>query len=576
MNANEAGDSTGARYNPGGEDPRATPVYPLLAVNERDARAEPNITEHTTVYPPPHTEQYGNPQGNDEGDEEGEEEVEVVQRWVYLDTDAVHHLSSTAILARKMFLYSSRKSVIILVRFLLLVFLWAQTGVLTCYTYIYYNSVFHYSILSVQESALRWIFSDERPHTILSHVSYKPLLLGMFVYGPLALSFLTMLTFSPILVFPKQIARVLYWQRKCTLWGHYIGCNMEEHFSTTISHCSDRISYPFLLSKNLVHHIKHLNKRKFWIVLWNKVVCRFSPRCRLLEKSSHRPDDGKGVDSEGPTVHLAVQYISLVCFLPVALVAIVLHTLPIFSVFTNIALNAETLLLPKCCQRFSNRRYLLFLTVPVTLLGLVLLLFPVFDLMILWSNVLIFLLIDALRNSGEMLPKLIFMFSTVLYTRQAFVDFNDSYRHLKASIFSSAQALDGKSLVLRSDGKTPLLTTVGAHGLELALPRGVFDEICSLILPYRVYMAKTILKLVATVAFIVLLFALVNEYQIFSDVTSTSEALLSILTVSIPRVLGMMKSEGYTALREMRQGQAINVTLTKLTQPRGAKPSDNM
>ncbi|ELT98283.1 hypothetical protein CAPTEDRAFT_192882 [Capitella teleta] len=185
-----------------------------------------------------------------------------------------------------------------------------------------------------------------------------------------------------------------------------------------------------------------------------------------------------------------------------------------------------------------------------------------------WAIIIKYLLHSPHRESGVMLPKLIFALGILSYIRQAFVDFNDKYRKLKFSVFSSALDMDGFNRVLQCDGRTPLLRISGPHGFEQSLPRKVFDRVCDVLDPHQANVGSTTVKLTTSLLTISIFFVIIWEYQIFDDVTETSEAFLSLITVSIPRLFGAMKSAGYQKVREARKSNAIQVILEQMTVPR--------
>jgi hypothetical protein len=245
-----------------------------------------------------------------------------------------------------------------------------------------------------------------------------------------------------------------------------------------------------------------------------------------------------------------------------ALFYVVIYTMPLLNVFTNIALNWRTVLAP-----FEGRvgKALLIFTVPGFIIGCAIFFFPFFELLSNLLNIFIFLLIDVIRQSGSMLPKVIFIIGVIVYVRQSFVDFNDQYRDFKMEIFSVARDMKGTRRVMKDNG-LPLLMEGGPFPYEQAIPYTAYQYVCDVIQPHRSNIARTIVRLVASLFCISVFFAIIIEYQVFDSVTKTSEAFLSVVTVSLPRVIGLMKTEGYQELKNMRQRYAIEALLTEITE----------
>ncbi|ELU09574.1 hypothetical protein CAPTEDRAFT_206275, partial [Capitella teleta] len=148
------------------------------------------------------------------------------QKWVYLDVDPVHWLSSSIWkIINRTCLHSRRRCVIISLRFLAVFMCWSLDGLLMTITYVYYNSVFQYSFLWYQKSILKTIFKDTDSYDIY-WVDYQQIFLLTSVYVPLAVSVLVMVFLSPIMMAKKRIAKILFWHQKCTVLGESFKCTI--------------------------------------------------------------------------------------------------------------------------------------------------------------------------------------------------------------------------------------------------------------------------------------------------------------------------------------------------------------
>ncbi|ELT93180.1 hypothetical protein CAPTEDRAFT_201402 [Capitella teleta] len=469
------------------------------------------------------------------------------QKWVYLDVDPVHWLSSSIwMIINQTCLHSRQRYIIIGLRFFAVFLCWSLDGLLMTITYIYYNSIFHYSFLAYQESILRSIFKDDG--NTLYGSNYQQIFLKTTVYVPLAASVLVMTLLSPIMMAKKRIAKILFWHQKCTVLGELFECTIANKYDTSFSPGNDRVSYPDLVHSNLKHNLQHIIDVDFWKAVWNQVVCRYCHFCRFNHRSRSS----------------VFSVLTIPVMMPLAAVYICCHCLPMLSVFTNIVKNWRQILAP--CQGRLGQAMLIF-TAPMFVLGCLLFFFPILELVAVFINAFMFLLIDVVRQSGDMLPKVIFLVGVVMYIHQAFVDFNDKYRDFKLEVFSIAKKMNGEQRVMRKSG-LPLLLIGEPFPYEQAIPYAAYDYVCGYVQPHRSNVARSIFQLLASLFCISVFFAIILEYQIFEDVTKTSETFLSVITVMLPRVIGVMKTEGYEELKGMRQARAIEALLLEITRER--------
>jgi hypothetical protein len=126
--------------------------------------------------------------------------------------------------------------------------------------------------------------------------------------------------------------------------------------------------------------------------------------------------------------------------------------------------------------------------------------------------------------------------------------------------------MDGFNRVLKADGVTPLLRRSGLHLFEQSLPRAVFDQVTEVVSPHQASAAAALLRLLASLLTISVFFLVIWEYQLFADVTDTSEAFLSLATVSVPRLFGIMASAGYQRVRQVRKEHCVAVIIENTTE----------
>ena len=169
-----------------------------------------------------------------------------------------------------------------------------------------------------------------------------------------------------------------------------------------------------LLTRNMLARLRNLIKRKFWQLWWQKIVC--SKNCLLLP-----------------------------IWLPISVVMIVVHSVPIFSVWSNF-IRQSLLIIKKKWKKFSTSpaptrmkilfevglQIMLFLT---TFPGAIIIYMQVWLWMVIYLQFFVFLAIDILRNASTTLPVAIIILSMVVYLKMAFRDFEDEYRRLKEVVF---------------------------------------------------------------------------------------------------------------------------------------------
>ena len=165
-----------------------------------------------------------------------------------------------------------------------------------------------------------------------------------------------------------------------------------------------------LLQRNMLVRLRNLGKKKFW-KLW----------CKHFVYVKNLP-------------------FLIPLRLPIAIIMVILHSLPIFSVWANFLKSMfikitrevifteqrESQLHIKICKMFLRSFLLLFVCIGVAVTSLMIWLF-----LIIYCQVIVFLFIDVLRNPSYTLPRCIVIFSIFIYIKMAFDNFEEDYRCLK-------------------------------------------------------------------------------------------------------------------------------------------------
>ena len=169
-----------------------------------------------------------------------------------------------------------------------------------------------------------------------------------------------------------------------------------------------------LLTRNMLARLRNLTKGEFWRLCWQKIV--LSKACLLLP-----------------------------IWLPVSIIMIVVHSAPIFSVWSNY-IRQSLLNMKKKCNKYStsqvpmSHKILLDTGLQIVLFlalfpGAIIIYMQVWLWMIIYLQFVVFLAIDMLRNASTTLPIVIIILAMVIYLKMAFRDFEDKYRGLKEVVF---------------------------------------------------------------------------------------------------------------------------------------------
>ena len=165
-----------------------------------------------------------------------------------------------------------------------------------------------------------------------------------------------------------------------------------------------------LLQRNMLARLRNLGKKKFWKLWWKHFV-----------------------------------YVKNLPFLiplrlPIAIIMVILHSLPIFSVWCNflrymlLNITHASICTEEGVSPLFHRigktlfQTLLFLLV-CTGIGMVSLMIWLF--LIIHCQVIVFFFIDVFRNALFTLPRCIVILSIFIYIKMAFDNFEDDYRRLK-------------------------------------------------------------------------------------------------------------------------------------------------
>ena len=371
-------------------------------------------------------------------------------------------------------------------------------------------------------------------------------------------AFTTLITFvllSPILLRKRPIAETLHCNGDLRFFG--------DPFPETIVEMkqlrktpkpSKPWTYEVLLYKNMVARLKNLTKLQFWKLLWHRWICR-GYRWKERDDKDHKKS--------------TLDYILVVFWLPICIILVALHVIPLFSMWANYirkqtkrAFGCTTVL--KC-----------IVTIPLLftqLFGIFVFCLMIWNLLVIFGQFLVFIFIDILRNATTTLSKIILILAIVVYLRGAFQDFEDGFRELKSVTFAlcieraeSAEDEDTK-VVVKMKPHEPLF--VKTKDGESSIPRRIFYDVCKVYRPYAKEVLATFTRLFISFTLMIVIFALIVKFQIFEEFSEVGETMLTVATVTLPSVLGMMKSTPHKDLSDQRREYHLRTWLDTITTTR--------
>ena len=158
-----------------------------------------------------------------------------------------------------------------------------------------------------------------------------------------------------------------------------------------------------------------------------------------------------------------LNYVMIVFWLPVCVLLVILHVVPLFSVWANY-IRKQTKLAFSC----SLKATVLARVVAVPLLffqlfGIFFFCLMMWNLLVITGQFVVFIFVDILRNATALLSKVILILAIFVYLRGAFEDFEDGYRELKSVTFAlcaeKAEAVEDEdtNIVVKLKPFEPLL-----------------------------------------------------------------------------------------------------------------------
>ena len=162
--------------------------------------------------------------------------------------------------------------------------------------------------------------------------------------------------------------------------------------------------------------------------------------------------------------------------------------------------------------------------------------------------------IGLIVNNDRYFPEVVLILTLIYYLWSFIHDFHEKFRYLKRLIYEECikcchdqpQGRAFHSILVQND---PLEEEV------LLIPKKLFNDACDQIMPQRECEFEALAKLVITSLFAGLLFAIFDMFQL--PKTSITEAMITALSLALPRLLSLVNGEESRILNELKLRKKI-------------------
>ena len=333
-----------------------------------------------------------------------------------------------------------------------------------------------------------------------------------------------------LLLKKHSVARTLYSTGEITFFGEKFPETIRsERDKGRVPKCSGIKTCEYLLFRNIVDRMINVFKHDFWRMWWRDWVVGKCPGCL---------------------------WVCGILWLPFSFFLVMVHVLPICSVWENYL--GELLC---CCVKgkdkkgkklgYFKRIYYMFYFL-IQIVGIVMIYVMAWDFLFCYVQLVVFVSIDIIRNAAEHLPKIVLAFAVLGYIKGAFWNFSDKYRELKMGSIQGLRDLHWEvreeyyhyNKAIKLVFLTPPYEVVwdfSDYG-EISIPRRFFYEVVNIYRPYKFFVIRMLMKLFITIAIITLLVLLIIDFQILGQFNSSGQLLLTLFTVSLPLLIGAVRS----------------------------------
>ena len=454
-----------------------------------------------------------------------------------MDSDPEFHLDLHLILSY-LFLCHIDNHVLIVIRRMVIIYgLWFLLGLAASIYMAYYPILLDEPFLLFQGMVINFFMDlflgkNRSLQTMFYH--------NLFLL-PLAAMIATVLTNMILLLKKQSVAKSLYSKGEISFFGNrFPDILATARDSRRVPKSSGFKTVERLLFQKLVARIVNIFKRDFWR-LWLKHW--------ILEKRNP-------ANSNSTREKIAIYCFLGFVWIPFSLVLVVIHALPMFAIWDNYMQGLISCFLhgtDMAGNKFSKSQRIKYLVAFVAQISGIVIIYGGFWVLILdYAQFIVFVSIDLTRNAADHIPKLILGFGILAYIKQAFWNFSDKYRELKMGTLQGLRDLHWEyreeyyhyNKSVKFVHKTPpheVMWDFSDYG-EISISRRFFYEVVAIYRPYKIYVIRMFVKLFVTISIISWLIFLIVDFQILDQFNSAGQLLLTMFTVSLPLLIGAVRS----------------------------------
>ncbi len=232
----------------------------------------------------------------------------------YLDSDCELHLNMHLVISYLRLFHIDSHVLMVLRRILLIYMMWVLVG------FGLFMFDFYYPILLDEPLILLQLllFRDHIYIPFMPNYTNKLVAYNFLVYiAPFIATVFIFLLLAPVLGRKQSIAETLHCNGNLRFFGNSFPeslVSMKE--LRRVPKPSKPWTYEILVCRNMFARLRNLLKPQFWKLWWRNWVCGFSKNYKGSERN-------------------ILHYVLLIIWLPISCVLLVLHAVPIFSVWAN-------------------------------------------------------------------------------------------------------------------------------------------------------------------------------------------------------------------------------------------------
>ncbi len=234
---------------------------------------------------------------------------------MYLDSDPEFHLNMHITISYILLFHINNRFLTIVRRFLLIFSIWILIGVMLLIDFTYFPFLLDLPGLNFQRLLIAWINEKLGDGQMMIYC--------LTIVMPAIMTLLMMVLLCPLMFQKESISELLHCSGDLRFFG--------ESFPETlvamrelrrIPKPSVTVSYEMLLFQNMVARIRNLGQPKFWNLWWKHWVLH-PFWCTPIQDASDNLTDSR------------LCWPLLIFWIPISVLLLLLHILPIFSVWAN-------------------------------------------------------------------------------------------------------------------------------------------------------------------------------------------------------------------------------------------------